>query len=242
MRTCKFGMWLLPVYTLVLLGFMMIAMIGDRTVTTITESIRREVRHTVIIDPGHGGEDGGATSCSGVLESKLNLDIALRLDDMMHLLGMETLMTRNTDKSIYSTGDSISQKKVSDLRERVRIVNETENAIVISVHQNIFPDGQYWGAQVFYPNTSGSKELAEIMQKQLQMSLMPNNDRKSKQSKVVYLMDHIHCTGILLECGFLSNPQEEALLREEKYQKSLCAVIASVCSQYLSKLQHEDIL
>ena len=242
MKTRTFGIWLLPIYAVVLLGFVMITLISNRAVTTIAESAEKSARHTVIIDAGHGGEDGGATSCTGILESKLNLDISLRLNDMMHLLGMQTLMIRDTDRSIYTTGETISQKKVSDLRERVRIINEANNALVVSIHQNTFPDGQYWGAQVFYPNTAGSRELAAILQNQLQTSLMPNNDRKCKPSKGVYLMEHIQCTGILLECGFLSNPQEEALLRDSKYQKSLCAVIASVCSQYLLQCQSEDIL
>ena len=227
-------MSLIPIYALVLSGIIMVAAAGSRVITVMNEFAPKEGRHTVVIDPGHGGEDGGATSCTGVLESKINLDIALRLNDMMHLLGMETIMIRETDRSVYTQGETIAQKKVSDLRERVRIINETEKAVVVSIHQNTFPDGRYWGAQVFYPNISGSKELAGRLQSQLQASLSPDNDRKIKQSKGVYLMENIQCTGILLECGFLSNPEEEALLRNEEYQKKLCAVIASVCSQHLS--------
>lgn len=225
---------LVPIYALIFLGIIMVAVVGDRTVKTLAEAHLSESRHAVIIDPGHGGEDGGATSCTGVLESKYNLDIALRLNDMMHLLGLETVMIRETDQSVYTQGETIAQKKVSDLRERVRIMNETNNAVVISIHQNTFPDGQYWGAQAFYSKTDGSKELAANLQKQLQSSLMPDNHRKIKQAKGVYLMEQIQCTGVLLECGFLSNPEEEAKLRDGEYQKHLCAVIASVYSQYLS--------
>ena len=233
---------LVPIYAMIFLGIMIAASVSSRVITTISQSTPKEGRHTVIIDPGHGGEDGGATSCTGILESKFNLDISLRLNDMMHLLGMETVMIRETDRSVYTKGETIAQKKVSDLRERVRIINETKKAVVISIHQNTFPDGKYWGSQVFYPNTDGSKELAILMQKQLQASIAPDNNRNSKQSKGVYLMDHIQCTGILLECGFLSNLEEEAMLRDSWHQKKLCAVIASVCSQYLSKSQNEDIL
>lgn len=233
---------LVPVYAMVLLSFFFIVGLSSRVVTTISETAPKKGRHTVIIDPGHGGEDGGATSCTGILESKFNLDIALRLNDMMHLLGMETIMIRDTDRSIYTKGGSIAQKKVEDLRQRVRIINETENALVVSIHQNTFPDGKYSGAQVFYPTTSGSKELASQMQRQIQTSLTPDNNRKIKQATGIYLMEHIECTGILLECGFLSNPEEEAMLRSKEYQQKLCAVIASVCSEYLSKTQDQPIL
>ena len=226
---------------MILSGLVIIAGITNRVTAAISEHYIPDNHHTIIIDPGHGGEDGGATSCTGILESKFNLDIALRLNDMMHLLGIQTIMIRDTDRSVYTKGETIAQKKVSDLQERVRLINETQNAVVISIHQNTFPDGQYWGSQVFYPDTAGSRELATIMQNQLQTSLMPSNNRKSKLSSGVYLMEHIQCTGILLECGFLSNPEEEAKLRDGEYQKHLCAVIASVCCQYLSQ-QNEDIL
>lgn len=241
MQKNRFLLSLTPVYALVLTGLIVIAGLLNRAVTTLSVITPLENSHTVVIDPGHGGEDGGATSCSGILESKLNLDIALRLDDMMHLLGIKTMMIRDTDRSIYTKGETIAQKKVSDLRERVRIINDTDKAVLISIHQNTFPDGRYWGSQVFYANTTGSKELAVLMQHQLQSSLMPTNNRKCKQSSGIYLMEHIQCTGILLECGFLSNPEEEAILRDGEYQKDLCAVIASVCSQYLYQ-QKEDVL
>ena len=237
MQQNRFLLSLTPVYAMVLTGLIVMAGFFNRVATTLSVITPSESRHTIVIDPGHGGEDGGATSCAGILESKFNLDIALRLDDMMHLLGMQTIMIRNTDRSIYTTGETIAQKKVSDLRERVRIINETDNALVISIHQNTVPAGQYWGSQVFYANTSGSKKLAVLMQNQLQRCLMPTNNRKSKQSNGIYLMEHIGCTGILLECGFLSNPEEEARLRNEEYQKDLCAVITSVCCQYLFQLK-----
>jgi N-acetylmuramoyl-L-alanine amidase len=237
----KFIISMTPVYALVLAGLIVVSGTFNQVVATLSVQTPSESRRTIIIDAGHGGEDGGATSCTGVLESEINLNIALRLDDMMHLLGMRTIMIRSTDRSVYIRGETMAQKKVSDLQERVRIINETDNALVVSIHQNTFPDGRYWGAQVFYPNTSGSKDLATLMQNQLQRSLMPSNNRKCKLSRGVYLMEHIQCTGLLIECGFLSNPEEEARLRDGNYQKALCAVIGSVCSQYISQ-QNEDVL
>lgn len=207
---------------------------GSRAVTVISETLPFERRHCIVIDPGHGGEDGGATSCTGRMESEYNLSIARRLDDLLHLLGYQTRMTRASDVSIYTTGDTIAKKKISDLKERVRIVNETSDALLVSIHQNQFPDSRYSGAQVFYAKTDGSKELGQQLQTQLVSALNPGSMRKSKPISGVYLMEHIRCTGILIECGFLSNPQEEARLRDGEYQKKLCCVIASAVSLQLS--------
>lgn len=207
---------------------------GSRAVTVIAENTPIERKTCIVIDPGHGGEDGGAVSYTGVLESTYNLTIATRLNDLMHLLGYETKMIRTTDTSVYTKGETIAQKKASDLKERVRIVNETENALLLSIHQNNFPDGRYSGAQVFYAGTEGSQALAEQMQAAFVSTLNPGSKRKCKKSDGVYLMEHIERTGILIECGFLSNPGEEARLRDGNYQKNLCCVIAATVSKYLS--------
>ena len=220
--------------TLILCLFIITAIVGSKTVTTIAEKAPLFNRTCFIIDAGHGGVDGGATSCTGVLESTINLEIALRLDDLMHLLGMQTRMIRTTDVSVYTEGKSIAAKKVSDLKERCRIVNETENAVLISLHQNQYPESRYNGAQVFYSPNAISEKLGRQMQAALIQYLNPNSKRQSKKSDGVYLMQNIHCPGILIECGFLSNPTEEGKLRDPLYQKILCCVIASVASKYES--------
>lgn len=207
---------------------------GSRVVTVISEELPFERKHCIVIDPGHGGEDGGATSCTGRMESEYNLAISRRLNDLLHLLGYQTRMTRTSDVSIYTTGSTIAEKKVSDLKERVRIVSETDNALLLSIHQNQFSDSRYSGAQVFYAKTDGSKELGQQLQTKLVAALNPGSNRKSKPISGVYLMEHIRCTAVLVECGFLSNPQEEAKLRDAEYQKRMCCVIAAVLSQYLS--------
>lgn len=215
-------------------AMLMCAYWGSRAVTVISETLPFEREHCVVIDPGHGGEDGGATSCTGRMESEYNLAISRRLDDLLHLLGYQTRMTRKSDVSIYTTGDTIARKKISDLKERVRIVKETDNALLVSIHQNQFSDSRYSGAQVFYANTPGSQELGRQLQTQLVSVLNPGSNRKSKPISGVYLMENINCTGVLIECGFLSNPREEARLRDSDYQKRLCCVIAAVISQHLS--------
>lgn len=225
---------MVPFYLLFLIGFLGVAnwFSNARTTAVQTNPVQRE--HTIVVDAGHGGIDGGATSCTGVLESALNLEISLRLNDLLQLLGMETVMIRTTDTSVYTEGNTIAAQKVSDLKERVRIVAETENAILVSIHQNTFSDSRYGGAQVFYAATQGSRELAHLLQSSLSETVNPGSNRKWKKADGVYLMEHIDATGVLIECGFLSNPEEEAKLRSEDYQKKLCCVIASVLSQQLS--------
>lgn len=225
--------WIL-VYGIIIAGVILMAHWGSMAVTVISENIPVERNHRIIIDAGHGGVDGGATSCTGLLESTYNLDIALKLNDLFHLLGYDTVMIRTTDISVYTRGESIAQKKISDLKERVRIANETEGAILLSIHQNNFSDSRYSGAQIFYASTEGSSELARQMQSTMIRALNPGSNRQSKKSDGVYLMEHIVCPGILIECGFLSNVREEALLRSREYQQKLCCVIASTVDAFLS--------
>ena len=223
---------LLPYYLWFLaVGILLIYLFCQGKIPFILTSAEENARY-FIIDAGHGGVDGGATSCSGVLESHINLQIALRLDDLMHLLGMNTVMIRTTDISVYTKGNTIAAKKISDLKERVRIANSMKNAVLISIHQNTFSQEKYSGAQVFYANTPGSRLLSENIQKEFIAALNKDSHRAAKPSKGVYLMDHILCTGVLIECGFLSNEQEDQLLQSAEYQKKICCVIAASCSNY----------
>ena len=173
-------------------------------------------------------------SRTGKLESSFNLEIALRLNDLFHLLGYETRMIRTTDSSVYVSGETIAQKKVSDLKERVRVIEETENAVLLSIHQNNFTDSKYSGAQVFYGGAGESEALAKALQSAFVSSVNPGSNRQCKKSQGVYLMEHINCTGVLIECGFLSNVQEEAKLRSPEYQKQLCCVIVATTASFLS--------
>ena len=224
-----------PVYLLVISLFVGSATIMTRTVTAIAEALPIPRNVTIVIDPGHGGEDGGATSCTGKFESQFNLEISLRLRDLLHFLGYKTKMIRTLDTSVYTNGTTIAEKKRSDLKHRVDMVNETADALLLSIHQNQFSDGRYSGAQVFYAPTDGSKSLAELTQSLLVASLNPGSKRACKPAESVYLMQHIRCTGILVECGFLSNREEEAALQTPEYQKKLCCVIASAADQFLTQ-------
>lgn len=223
-----------PFYLLVAILFIAVAQGGSSAVTTLKQNSPVERKYTIVIDAGHGGVDGGATSCTGVLESQINLEIALRLEDMLHLLGMDTLMIRKTDESVYTEGDTIGAKKVSDLKNRVQTVNQTPNAILVSLHQNTFSDTRYRGAQVFYGGTEESIRLAKELQQMIVTVLNPGSRRQPKPSKGIYLMEHVSCTAVLVECGFISNPEEEALLRNAAYQQKICAVIGATLSRFVS--------
>ena len=226
---------LLPIYLITLIVTILLAFIGSRAVSVYCNYTPVSMDRVVIIDAGHGGFDGGATSCSGVTESQLNLEISLRLNDLMHLLGIHTVMIRTSDVSVHTEGETIATKKVSDLKNRVKLVNDTHKSVLVSIHQNYFHDGIYNGAQVFYASTPESRTLAEEIQMSLRTYLDPSNSRETKLARGIYLMENICTPGVLVECGFLSNSDEDKLLQEPIYQKKLASVIAVSVNQYICK-------
>lgn len=189
--------------------------------------------HTLVIDAGHGGEDGGAVSVSGVSESVLNLAVARRLDAVLGFCGVPSVMLRSEDVMLSDPGgETMRARKVSDLHNRARAVEQVENAVLLSIHQNSFTEAQYSGAQVFYAPTPDSQGFAERTQELLRVQLSPGNDRKAKPiPQTVYLMNHISCKAILVECGFLTNPAEDRLLQTPDYQLKLAATLAGAYLQ-----------
>lgn len=181
----------------------------------------------LIIDAGHGGEDGGAVSLTGALESHINLAVAKRVDLMLGLFGVRTLPLREGDISLHDpSAQTLRQKKNSDLHNRVKLVQQQDNAVLLSIHQNSYPDSRYSGAQAFYAPTVGSRELAQIMQETLRLTLDPDNTRQEKQiPDTIFLMNHISCPAVLVECGFLTNSREEQLLRSSSYQTKLAVAL-----------------
>lgn len=183
----------------------------------------------LILDAGHGGEDGGAVSITGVPESQINLAIVLKLRDILGLYGVDPILLREEDISLYSEGAStLREKKRSDLKNRVEAVEAVEGGTLLSIHQNTYTSSRYSGSHIFYAPTDGSQALAEHFQNCIKEALQPDNERAVKQiSDTVYIMNHITCPAILIECGFLTNPGEEALLRDENYQRKLSTIIAA---------------
>ena len=168
---------------------------------------------TVVIDAGHGGIDGGATGIGGVVEKSINLQIALKLKNVLQANGYRVVMIREADTSIHSSGKSIAQQKKSDMNNRLKIINETPNSLTVSIHQNHFEQQQYSGAQMFYGKVNtDSKILADCIQKRFVGNLQSDNKREIKQAgKDLYLMYYAKTPIVLVECGFLSNPIESAL-------------------------------
>lgn len=193
----------------------------------------------LILDAGHGGEDGGAVSVTGTPESGINLAIVLDIRDILGLYGAAPILLREEDISLHDSGAvTLREKKVSDLKNRVAAIQAVEGATLVSIHQNSYPNGRYHGAQVFYAPTDGSSELARQVQGAIRGALQPDNSREVKKiPDTVYLMNHIGCPAVLVECGFLTNSAEETLLRDESYQRKLAAVIASAWLTF----GHEDL-
>ena len=211
----------------VVLLAMAISRLG-RVIEPVISPVYDAAAAPVILDAGHGGEDGGAVSVTGVPESQLNLEIVQKLRDILALCGTDPVLLREEDISLHDqSASTLREKKRSDLQNRVAAVESMEGATLISIHQNTYPSSQYHGAQVFYASTEGSQALAEHFQSVLREQLQPDNGRAAKQiPDSVYLMNHITCPAILVECGFLTNPGEEAKLRDPGYQRQLAAVLA----------------
>lgn len=189
---------------------------------------------TLILDAGHGGEDGGAVSLSGVPESQINLAIVLKMDDLFGLYGVAPVLLREKDVSLYDDGAvTLREKKVSDLKNRAEAIEAVDHAVLFSIHQNTFSDRQYHGAQAFYAPTEGSRQLAASIQNAIRMTLQPDNSRQEKKiPDSVYLLNHISCPAVLIECGFLTNPGEEAQLLDSSYQRKLAAVLVAAWLNY----------
>ena len=191
----------------------------------------------IVIDAGHGGEDGGASD-NGLLEKDINLSIALKLRDMLTVSGYKVVMTRDSDVSVYdSTADTTREKKVSDLKNRVKVINSSKNNILVSIHQNKFEQSQYFGTQMFYSkNESKSAVLAEELRKSVTGLLQPDNKRELKQADSnIYILDKAEVPAVIVECGFLSNEEEAKKLADSDYQQKMAFSIYSGIIGYMNK-------
>lgn len=198
-------------------------------------SDRIDISKTILLDPGHGGFDGGATAANGTPEKEFNLQIALKLRDLLELYGFHVVMTRTQDVGTEDpAAGSIREKKVTDIRNRMSMLNEQNDRILISIHQNYFTDASCSGTQVFYsPNDPQSKPIAQAIQAKICGDLQRENTRMIKAAgNDIYLMHHAQRPAVLVECGFISNPAETALLCDDDYQKKLAFCIANALFEY----------
>ncbi|MCL2030604.1 MAG: N-acetylmuramoyl-L-alanine amidase [Oscillospiraceae bacterium] len=194
---------------------------------------------TIVVDAGHGGLDGGAVSPGGRSESAYNLEIALKTELFLRFLGMPSVMTRREDISLHDGEQgTIRQKKNADLRNRAARVNSTDGAVLLSIHQNMFSDPRYSGAQVFYNGRTESKALAQTMQNALRACIDPDNRRQPGPVDTL-LMNEARCPAILVECGFLSNTAEEALLRDPIYQTKLAMVMSITVTDWVISTENQ---
>ena len=185
----------------------------------------------------HGGIDGGCTSAEGVPEKGINLDILLRLRDILEVNVYDVRVTRDSDRSIHDEGvEGIAAQKSSDMDNRLAMFNESGNAVCVSVHQNQFTDPKYKGAQMFYSGSNSTSEaLARALQSRFRELLQPDNDREIKLcGKELFLCYYSDNPTVMAECGFLSNPEEAAKLESMSYQREVGFVIADGIVKYLA--------
>lgn len=189
---------------------------------------------TVILDAGHGGEDGGATGIDGASEKELNLAVTLKLRDLLSACGYRVLLTRDTDIMLGS-GEK-GHKKLADLQYRLDFANSHPEAVLISIHMNKFPQEYCNGIQLYYsPNNEESIKLANALHQLIRTDFQPENNREVKASgSSIYLLDRVRTPAILVECGFLSNQKEAALLKDDHYQKQLALLIYTSLNRYFS--------
>ncbi len=183
---------------------------------------------TVILDAGHGGEDGGASSTDGLLEKDLNLALAISMRDILAANGVNVILTRETDTLLYDRNvDFQGRKKKLDMAARLKIAADASDPVFVSLHMNTYPHPSCKGVQVWYSeNNAASIELAKSIQQSTQDILQHENDRPVKRSgSSIYLLHHLECPAVLVECGFLSNPEEAALLANENYRQQLALTL-----------------
>lgn len=197
-----------------------------------------EDKPVIVLDAGHGGMDGGCSTADGVPEKGINLNIVLTLRDMLKVSGYDVVLTRDSDKSIHDKGvEGIAAQKSSDMDNRLEIFNANPNAVCISVHQNMFTDSKYSGAQMFYSDTTeGNERLAQAMRESFVKNLQPENEREIKLcGKELFLCYFSENPTVMVECGFLSNPQEAELLKTEEYQRKVAFTIFSGINDFIAE-------
>lgn len=194
----------------------------------------------IIIDAGHGGFDGGASTSDGTNEKDLNLQIALKVRDFAEIFGYKTVMTRKTDRALCDGISATRKNKVADMKNRLSVIKNNDDAIFVSIHINKFEAASVKGAQVFFsPNNENSMLLSENIQSSIASHLQPDNKRVIKKSgNEIFLLKNAQIPAVLVECGFLSNPQELSALKNNIYQSKLAfSIVLGINSYYNSQVR-----
>lgn len=223
----------LVILAILLIVAIAISVLGPET-EPASDAVGSSEAFTLVIDPGHGGIDGGAVAIDGTKESDVNLAIALKLRALAEFYALDNVMTRQDDSS-RSSVEKYSEHE--DLVSRADFVNAAENPVLISIHQNCFPTGQPSGPQVLYAATEASESLGKLTHQNLIDCLYPGNRRLAEPaSKKLYVLNHVSCPAILVECGFLSNLSDLGKLNDSSYQTTLSAVLMASYLQYKTGL------
>lgn len=202
-------------------------------------SVKHNKKYKVLIDSGHGGIDPGKVGVNGAYEKDINLSIALLLMDILEDRDCEVIMTRKTDTGLYSESDT--NKKTADLKKRVELMNSEKPDVIVSIHQNSFTQESSKGAQVFYLSSSDEgKKFAEIMQQQLAAGLDETNKRVAKPNSDYYILKNSTPVAVIVECGFLSNPQEASMLITKDYQEKVAEAVANGIINYLETAESKN--
>ena len=207
---------------------------------TSAEDAAAPSRPIIVIDAGHGGEDGGASGEDGTKEKDLNLLVAQSLADILTAAGYDVRMTRTDDRLLYDLygdlTDYTGHKKTYDLRNRLRFTEEAGADLLLSIHMNKYPQPQYSGLQVYYsPNAPESRTVAEVIRNYTKLYLQPENERETKAAtSSIYLLHRIQRPAVMVECGFLSNEEELSRLKDDTYRRQLALVIACAAAESLS--------
>ncbi|MCQ2479317.1 MAG: N-acetylmuramoyl-L-alanine amidase [Clostridia bacterium] len=225
-KNLKTAIWAVSIFFILLILLSIYTYLKNDTVSVFNQT---HLKQTVIVDAGHGGADGGAIGIDGTVEKEINLQIANKLKCILHLYGYNVIMTRDDDESIHDDdAKTIRQKKVSDIHNRERIINENPDAVFISIHQNKYSDTAVHGTQVFYSkNNPLSPSLAQNVQDSVVENLQKDNYKTIKKSGTeIYLLYHSPIPSIMVECGFVSNSDELTKLKDQEYQLKLAESIA----------------
>ncbi|MFL0247579.1 N-acetylmuramoyl-L-alanine amidase CwlD [Candidatus Clostridium stratigraminis] len=224
----------------IVIGIMLLCILLIPTYNVFAENYEEVTaeKKIILIDPGHGGYDGGAEGKTGIKEKNINLSISMKLKEMLKAEGFQVFMTREKDEALIDQRSSnYSTKKSQDLANRCKIKKEVNPDLFISIHQNHFPEGQYYGSQVWYSDFKESSVLAHLIQGNLIIDLDKNNKRVEKPARDNYkiLRNNDTMPSVLVECGFLSNYNEELKLKSEDYQALIAKSLTRSIKTYLDE-------
>lgn len=214
----------------------MVSSVAKRGAALVNNAHIREKQICVVIDAGHGGRDSGKVGINNVLEKDINLEISRMLKALLEQEGILVVMTREDDNGLYS--EETRNKKVEDMRKRVEIISGAKPLFAISIHQNSYPEEAISGPQVFYYGQSKEgRQLAECIQKQMTAQLCPSGERQAKANESYYMLKKTGAPSVIVECGFLSNSREAALLASREYQEKVAKAVAEGALEYIGSLR-----